>query len=137
MTDFVIAAPDAATLLAAAQSMGFADAAGNIVTQGRIPGDADPYASYFLNVVGPFAYPTGATVADANGNPLPVMATDPRYWSRLRINGDNPFTRGLITIPASLTVYAPVTLPDGTPAWVSTADGSVGPSWIGTVGVIA
>ena len=33
--------------------------------------------------------------------------------------------------------YAPVTLPDGTPAWVSTADGSVGPSWIGTVGVIA
>ncbi len=90
MTDFVIQAADAATLQALAQSMGFWDAKNAaVIAQGPIPGDPNPMASYFLNVVGSVPGQTG-------------------YWARLRINGDNPFASGLLAVPAGLTVYPPV-----------------------------
>ena len=89
MTDFVIDSTDAATLQALAQSMGFWDATNAaFITQGSIPGDPNPMASYFLNVVG-------------------TVAGQPGYWSRLRINGLNPFASGLLTVPVGLTVYPP------------------------------
>ena len=89
MTDFVIQAPDAPTLQALAQSMGFWDAtSGAFVTQGPIPGDPNPQASYFLNVVGAVPGQTGC-------------------WARLRLNGLNPFVSGLLAIPAGITIYPP------------------------------
>ena len=89
MTDFVVQAPDALTLQALAQSMDFWDAtSGTFITQGPVPGDPNPQASYFLNVVG-------------------TVAGQPGYWSRLRINGLNPFASGLLTVPVGLTVYPP------------------------------
>jgi hypothetical protein len=117
MADFVISAPDAATFVAAAAAMGFSDGQGGIIAQGRIPGDSDPLASYFFNFVG--------AIPDASG-----------VWSRLRINGDNPFTRGLIVIPASLIVYSLVTSPDGSAAFWA-ADGTPAPEFVANVGVIA
>jgi hypothetical protein len=93
LTDFVIDSTDAPTLQALAQAMGFWDAAANsgagaFKTQGPILGDPNPQASYFLNVVG-------------------TVAGQPGYWSRLRINGLNPFASGLLTVPVGLTVYPP------------------------------
>jgi len=122
--DFVIQSPDLATLQADAQSMGFYDAtSGEFLTQGRIPGDDDPYSSYFLNIVG--------TVTDTTG------AAQPGIWGRLRINGSNPFASGLLTTPASLTVYALVTPSNGgAPFWAS--DGATpAPAFVAAVGVIA
>ena len=55
-----------------------------------------------------------------------------------RVNGLNPFASGLIAIPPSLTVYALVTLPDGSPSYWS-ADGGVtpAPDYVAGIGVIA
>jgi hypothetical protein len=101
--DFVIDSTDLPTLEIAAQSLGFWTPGdpnatppdpGSFKTQGSIPGDTDPYSSYFLNIVG--------TINDSNGNALPG------YWSRLRINGNNPFADGLLTLPTTLIVYPPV-----------------------------
>ena len=90
MADFVIQAPDATTLQALAQAMGFWDATNSaFITQGPLPGDPNPQASYFLNVVGTVPGQTG-------------------YWARLRLNGLNPFADGLLTIPTSITIYPPV-----------------------------
>ena len=138
MADFILCAPNEAALVAAAVAMGFADALGNIITQGRIPGDSDPHASYFLNVVGEVEQPTGETTTDAQGNSVPVMAVVPGWWARIRVNGLNPFASGLIAIPPSLTVYALVTLPDGSPTYWS-ADGGVtpAPDYVAGIGVIA
>lgn len=102
MTDYVICAPDAATLEALAQAMGFWDGEG-IVTQGPLPGDDNPAASYFFNIVGPVEGETG-------------------YWSRLRINGLNPFASGHLTIPPEVTVYPPST---EDPAYVQPAVGVI------------
>jgi hypothetical protein len=94
MSDFVIDSTDLPTLQAAAVAMGFwSAAASGFITQGPIPGDPNPMASYFLNIVG-VVYVEGVT--------------QPGCWSRLRINGDNPFASGLIAIPGTLTVYPPV-----------------------------
>ena len=90
MTDFVIDSTDAPTLQALAQGMGFWDATnGSFITQGSVPGDPNPQASYFLNVVG-------------------AVAGQPGYWSRLRINGLNPFASGLLAVPTGVTIYLPV-----------------------------
>lgn len=94
MTDFVINSTDAPTLQALAEAMGFWNAAANggagaFITQGPVPGDPNPQASYFLNVVGAVDGQTG-------------------YWARLRINGLNPFASGLLAIPANVTIYPPV-----------------------------
>ena len=87
MADFVIQAPDAPTLQALAQGMGFWDATNStFITQGPAPGDPNPQASYFLNVVGVVDGQTG-------------------YWARLRINGLNPFASGLLAVPAGITIY--------------------------------
>jgi hypothetical protein len=89
MTDFVIDSTDAPTLQALAQSMGFWDATNSaFITQGPVPGDPNPQASYFLNVVG-------------------AVDGQPGFWARLRINGLNPFASGLLTVPVGLTVYPP------------------------------
>ena len=137
MADFVIEAPDAATFAAAAQAMGFADTQGTIITQGRIPGNPDPMASYFFNLVGVVEQPTGAMTTDGQGNTVPVMAAIAGHWSRLRINGDNPFTRGLIAVPSSLTVYALVTPADGSAAFWSADGVTPAPAYVATIGVIA
>ena len=137
MADFVISAPDAATFAAAAAAMGFADAQGNVITQGRIPGDTDSLASYFINIVGTVEQPTGATTTDANGNAVPVMAAVPGCWARLRINGDNPFARGLIAIPASLTVYSLVALPDGSAPFWSSDGVTKAPDYLSNIGDIS
>ncbi len=117
MTDFVISAPDLATFQAGAQSLD-SWSGGAIVTQGHIPGDPDPMASYFLNIVG--------AVPDAPG-----------YWARLRINGNNPFASGLMAIPSTLTVYSLVQPADGSAAFWSHDGTTFAPSYVGDVGVIA
>ena len=117
MVDFVINSGDLATLRSAAQSSGFwsGDA---IATQGRIPGDNDPNASYFLNIVG--------EVADAPG-----------VWARLRINGLNPFTSGILTIPPTLTVYSLMTPTDGSPPFWTSDGVTPAPAYVANIGVIA
>jgi hypothetical protein len=107
MTDYVIQAPDAATLQTLAQSLGFWDAAAStFVAQGPIPGDPNPQASYFLNVVGSIAGQAG-------------------YWARLRLNGLNPFASGLLTIPAGITIYPPTGDPSEPTTYVQPEIGAI------------
>lgn len=126
MTDFILSAPDEATMNAAFQAAGFwADSAP--LTQGRIPGDPGPNASYFLNIVGTVTLPTGEL--DTNG--LPILAPVPGWFARLRINGLNPFA-GQIAIPTGVTIYAQ--RPDV--GWSS--DGvTPAPDYVASVGCIA
>ena len=141
--DFVTCSADLTALQTDAQRLGFwnpaaNNGAGDFITQGRIPGDSDPYASYFLNIVGVVNQPTGATTVDGMGNTVPVIAPIPGYWARLRINGDNPFRPGGFPIPPTLTVYALVTPTDGTPAFWSADGGAThAPSYVGGIGDIA
>jgi len=107
MADYVIQAPDAATLQALAQSMGFWNAAnGAFVTQGPLPGDPNPQASYFLNVVGAVPGQSG-------------------YWARLRINGLNPFASGALAVPPGLTIYPPTGDPSQPADYVQPAIGEI------------
>ena len=107
MTDFVIQAPDAATLQALAQGMGFWDATNDaFITQGPLPGDPNPQASYFLNVVGAVPGQTG-------------------FWVRLRINGLNPFSDGLLTIPSGVTVFPPTGDPSAPATYVQPSIGEI------------
>jgi hypothetical protein len=116
MADFVLETADKVALDAAITQMGFVDAQGHPVLQGPIPGDPNPQASYFLEVVGVRYAPTGNTITDPHGNPQPEMAPMAGWWSILRINGTNPIMPGLLQVPASVTVYPPVVfLADGTP----------------------
>ena len=96
MTDYVLDSGTQAALYVAAQQMGFwsAGTPGSLITQGPVPGDPNPQASFFLNEKG--------VELDASGNALPG------YWSRIRINGLDPFTSGVLTIPAGITIYPPV-----------------------------
>jgi hypothetical protein len=122
LTDFVINSTDAPTLQAAAQAMGFwstqaNSGAGDFIRQGHIPGDADPLSSYFLNIVG-------------------AVPGVPGYWTRLRINGSNPFAAGLLTIPPTLTVYSLVEPADGSSSFWS-SDGVTPAPAVASIGVIA
>ena len=138
MSDFIIESPDAPTLQAAAVTLGFWNATtGSFITQGHIPGDPDPLSSFFLNVVGTVYEPTGATTTDSFGNTVPVMAAIPGVWARLRINGSNPFTAGLLTIPSTLTVYQLVTPTDGSAPFWSSDGVTAAPAYVGSIGVIA
>jgi len=143
MADFLIDSTDLPTLIAAATTMGFYRAASGqvqagFVSQGLIPGDPNPMASYFLNVVGVHQEPTGATTTDANGDTIPTMAAVPGFWTRLRINGLNPVARGLMTIPATLTIYTLVTLADGSASYWSTDAGVThAPTYLSNIGNIA
>ncbi len=118
MSEFVIVATDAPTLDTLAQGMGFWDATGNhIVVQAADPGDSNPMASYDLNIVG-------------------AIPQAPGYWSRLRINGLNPFASGLLTIPTGITIYSLVEPATDAPFW--SADGvTPAPDYVAGVGVIA
>ena len=49
MTDFIGSAPDLAAFQAAAQTLGFTDDSGTILTTGRWPNSS---GSWFLNIVG-------------------------------------------------------------------------------------
>lgn len=117
MVDFVISSTDPAAFQASALSLGFWSD-GAIVTQGHIPGDPNPMASYFLNIVG--------AIPDAPG-----------YWARLRVNGNSPFSSGLLAVPTSLTVYALVTPIDGSASFWSADGVTPAPIYVGGVGVIA
>ena len=142
MADFVIDSTDLPTLIAAATTMGFyhaakAGAAAGFISQGPIPGDPDPHASFFLNVVGQHFEPTGETVTDAQGNAVPVMAAVPGFWTRIRINGLNPIARGLLIVPPTLTVYR-LTVPlDGSAAFWSSDGVTRAPDYLNRIGVIA
>jgi len=119
MSEFIINAADAPTLDTLAQGMGFWDSANNqIVTQGPVPGDTNPMASYFLNIVG-------------------LIPQAPGYWARLRINGLNPFASGLLAIPTGITIYSLVQPTDGSaPLW--SVDGvTPAPDYVAGIGVIA
>ena len=141
MADFLIDSTDLPTLQAAAQQMGFwnpAPAPGDFIRQGPIPGDPNPMASFFLNVVGVHYEPTGATTTDGNGNTVPVMGAVAGYWTRIRINGADPFKAGLIAVPATLTIYSLFPPTDGSaPYW--TKDGGVtqAPAYLSNIGDIA
>lgn len=142
MSDFLVDSTDLPTLIAAATAMGFYHAASagvtaGFVAQGRIPGDPDPHASFFLNVVGQHFEPTGATTTDGMGNTVPVMAAVPGYWARLRINGLDPIARGLMTVPATLTVYKLVTPLDGSAAYWSSDGVTPGQAYLNNIGNIA
>lgn len=89
MSDWVISAADEATMHGWAQAMGFwAD--GAPVWQGELP---DGSGDYFLNEVGT-VYTAG--VAQSG------------WWARLRLNGNDPFADGTLTIPQGITIYPPV-----------------------------
>ena len=137
MSDVVLYSPDLATLQADAQSLGFYVPGVGFITQGPVPGDPDPLASFFLNIVGVVQQPTGQTTTDGMGNTVPVMAPIPGYWARLRVNGTSPFRPGGMTIPPSLTVYSLVTPANGSaPFW--TADGTTpAPAYVAAIGTIA
>ena len=142
MSDFLIDSTDLQTLIAAATTMGFyhaakAGVAAGFIAQGPIPGDPDPHASFFLNVVGQHFEPTGATTTDAQGNVVPVMAAVPGFWVRLRLNGLNPVDRGLLTVPPTLTVYKLVTPGDGSASFWSSDGTTHAPAYLANIGVIA
>jgi hypothetical protein len=66
------------------------------------------------------------------------MAAVPGFWTRLRINGLNPVARGLMTIPATLTIYTLVTLADGSASYWSTDAGVThAPTYLSNIGNIA
>lgn len=91
MSDFVFDSTDQPTLYALAQTMGYWDASiPGPVWQGNLP---DNSGQYFLNEVG--------IIYSANGAP------QAGYWSRLRLNGNNPFADGALQIPTAVTVYPP------------------------------
>ena len=106
MSDFVCRADSQTIMQAAYAALGFWDAANSCpIINGPLPGGVG--ASYFINEVGVVFEPTGATMADGFGNTVPVMAAIPGYWVRIRINGEDPFTSGSLTIPSTITVYPP------------------------------
>jgi hypothetical protein len=119
MSEFIINSTDAPTLDALAQGMGFWSATSDrIATQGPIPGDPNPMASYFLNIIG--------AIPDAPG-----------YWCRLRINGTSPFADGLLAIPTGIMIYAPVEPADGSASFWSADGVTPAPSFVAGIGVIA
>ena len=142
MSDFLIDSTDLPTLIAAAALMGFyraakAGVAAGFIAQGQIPGDPDPHASFFLNVVGQHFEPTGVTTTDAQGNVVPVMAAVPGFWTRIRINGLNPIERGLLTVPPTLTVYRLTVPQDGSASFWSCDGITHGPDYLARIGCIA
>ena len=126
MADFLIDSTDLPTLQAAAQQMGFwnpAPAPGDFIRQGMIPGDPNPMASFFLNIVG--IHSEAAS---------PVAG----YWARIRINGADPFKSGLIAIPPSLTVYSLFSPLDGSASyWSKDAGVTQAPAYLSNIGDIA
>jgi hypothetical protein len=59
------------------------------------------------------------------------------YWARLRINGNNPFASGLLTIPPTPTVYSLVTPTDGSALFWSSDGVTPAPGYVVGAGVIA
>lgn len=128
MIETVFNAPDIATLVNAAVSMGYYDAtAHKITTAGYIATGG----AYFLNMVGQVYQPTGATTVDQFGNTVPVMAALPGVWGRLRHNGD---PAKVPTLPAN----SGITLYHLDPKIGWTSDGvTPAPAYVANIGVIA
>jgi len=105
MADYLINAPDMATLNAYAATLGapFWDGQA-IVPQGPLPGGGEYFANFAQDMV-----PSGNTITDAFGNQVPEMVPLTGVWVRLRLNGENMFALGLLPMPpAPIVVYPPV-----------------------------
>lgn len=95
MTDWVFDSTDQTTLYDLAHTMGYWDIDNNKpLWSGQLP---DGSGDYFLNEVG--------LVYQAAGN---TVAPIPGYWSRLRINGNDPFADGTLEVPTNIIIYPPV-----------------------------
>jgi hypothetical protein len=124
MTEIIFNSGDYSTLLADAESLGFVDAEGTIVTNGTF----ETGGGWFLNVVGTIYEPIEGPV-DPDNPPQPVAR--PGYFGRLRMNG-TPET--MPTFSSAIVQYAYSEQAEG---WVNIADGSPAPDFVSTVGVIA
>ncbi len=122
--EIVFNSNDYQTLLNEAETLGFVDAEGNIITNGTF----ETGGGWFLNVVGTIYEPIEGPV-DPDNPPQPVAR--PGYWGRLRMNG-TPET--MPTFSSAIVQYAYSEQAEG---WVNVADGTPAPEFIQTVGVIA
>lgn len=122
--EIVFNSGDYQTLLDEAETLGFVDAEGNIITNGTF----ETGGGWFLNVCGVIYEPIEGPV-DPDNPPQPVAR--PGYWGRLRMNG-TPET--MPTFSSAIVQYAYSEQAEG---WVNAADGTPAPEFIQTVGVIA
>jgi hypothetical protein len=133
MTDIVFSAPDYATLLADAKTLGFTqtDDQGNvtIVTNGTFASGG----GWFLNVVGTIYAPVTPPANPTDPWPAPVARAG--YWGRLRLNGTPD---AMPTFSSAITQYIYKSGDVNTPGeWVDAATGAAAPDYVPTVGVIA
>jgi len=104
MADYLIQAPDMATLNAYAATLGpsFWDGQA-IIPQGPLPGGGSYFANFAQDTV-----PSGKMITDLNGNQVPEMVPLSGVWVRLRLNGENLFALGALPMPpAPIVVYPP------------------------------
>ena len=135
-TELVINYPSDQALATLSQALGYWDPVNRTVTAngGIVTG-----GSYFFNAVGTVSEPTGATTTDGQGNTVPVMASLPGKWARLRHNGDPAILNAQMT-PATIAAAAQlgISIYQNSPTlgcW--TADGATcAPDYIGTIALI-
>jgi hypothetical protein len=127
-------APSIEAFAAAAQATGYV-VEGTIQTSGGWQGQV---GSWFLNYVGTVYAPTGKTILDAEGNPVPEMAARPGVWARLRINGipDANFANFLAQVAAhGITVFRQIPDGEGT-CWSADGVTCAADQTIGQIGLI-
>lgn len=133
MNELVFSAPDYATLLSEAETLGFTTTDENgekhIVTNGTFASGG----GWFLNLVGQVYEPV--TPPANPDDPWPEPVARPGYWGRLRLNGE-PET--MPSFSSAITQYAYVAGENDAPGgWVNLADGKPAPVWVSDIGVIA
>jgi hypothetical protein len=126
--EIVFNSGDYQTLLDEAETLGFLDAEGNIITNGTF----ETGGGWFLNVVGVIYEPIVGPI-DPENPPQPVAR--PGYFGRLRLNGT---PAEMPSFSSAIVQYAYVAGVDDAPGgWVNISDVSPAPDFVSTVGVIA
>lgn len=126
--EIVFNSGDYQTLLDEAETLGFVDAEGNIITNGTFASGG----GFFLNIVGTIYEPIVGPI-DPENPPVPVPRAG--YWGRLRANGSSS---DLPTFSSAITQYAYVAGDMETPGhWVDMATGADAPDYVESIGVIA
>lgn len=121
--EIVFDSHDYATLRNEAETLGFVDDEGNIVTNGTF----ESGGGWFLNVIGDVYEPILGSV-DPENPPMPVKRDG--YWGRLRLNGQPQ------EIPSFSSNISQYVWSDALAGW--TKDGiTVAPDWVATIGLIA
>jgi hypothetical protein len=128
MQEIVFKAPDADYLAQEAARLGFADADGNIITNGTF----ESGGGWFLNIVGTVYEPIVGPIDP--DNPPPTVAR-PGYWGRLRLNGQ-PDNMPSFSDQIAQYVFQVGDM-DTSGKWMDAATGDDAPNWVSTIGVIA